>query len=46
MTHKRAIQTRQKLLDRLPVTAEILRGSGVIADNLHHLGAVLAERKN
>jgi hypothetical protein len=27
MTHKRAIQTRQKLLDRLPVTAEILRGS-------------------
>lgn len=27
MTHKRAIQARQKLLERLPAAAEILRGS-------------------
>jgi hypothetical protein len=27
MTHKEALRARQKLLDRLPVTAEILRGS-------------------
>jgi hypothetical protein len=27
MIHKRAIRARQKLLDRLPVTGEILRGS-------------------
>ena len=27
MTHKKALRARQKLLDRLPVTAEILRGS-------------------
>jgi len=27
MTHKEALRARQKLIDRLPVTAEILRGS-------------------
>jgi len=27
MTHKEALRARQKLLDRLPVTPEILRGS-------------------
>ena len=27
MTHKEALRTRQKLLDRLPISGEILRGS-------------------
>ncbi len=35
MTHKRAIQTRQKLVDRLPDAAEILRGS-LLQRTIHH----------
>lgn len=35
MTHKRAIQTRQRLLDRLPEAAEILRGS-LLQRTVHH----------
>jgi hypothetical protein len=35
MTHKRAIQTRQKLLGRLPDAAEILRGS-LLQRTVHH----------
>ena len=35
MTHKRATQTRQKFLDRLPSAAEILRGS-LLRRTIHH----------
>ncbi len=35
MTHKRAIQARQKLLDKLPEAAEILRGS-LLQRTVHH----------
>jgi hypothetical protein len=44
MTHKRAIQTRQKLLGRLPDAAEILRGSLLRRTTRHSSGCLKCAR--